>query len=614
MKTRPIFAFAAALAFAAVAHGDQISPREIWSQATSAAANGDIDSAMKKTSEMIDTGRSYGLRTFPVYASSAANLAREARKRGEPDVAQWASKAADQLDPNSPAVAFSNADYARDLGNWGRAIRDAFTGFARIFRNYKTRLLGQSDLLIVAVTALALTAALFATSLFIRYGRSMAHDFREILAQRIQGGSVSVLAFALLFLPFFLWLGPTWLFLYWFVIFFGYANITERIFSIVILLLLLLLPIAGDRAATWIAGVENPIVKAAITSNEQSYEPEALRRLQDLATVIPENGTVQLLLGNLELFEGNEAQAAVHYRRSAELKETAGVHVNLGNLHFLNNDFAAAITEYEKAEALDPNLAIAFYNHSVASGEMYRFDEQGQKLEQAKKIDRALIERFAQKPPSQKIVIYKPSIPEAWTVAEGIARRGVARTLFGNYALFDPGRSAANPVTLGGVLAILLSVGVWIKRRKAGFAGMCIKCGRTFCHRCKSARESATYCTQCIHIYLKRDGVALDTKRAKLEEVSEHHARMQRRNRLMATVLPGSAQLLEGRTAVGLIGTFLFLFSVITAILVGRLAPAIGPVAETAQLLVRVLAILFAVVMWFLLSLPVYRRRATTVA
>jgi hypothetical protein len=42
---------------------------------------------------------------------------------------------------------------------------------------------------------------------------------------------------------------------------------------------------------------------------------------------------------------------------------------------------------------------------------------------------------------------------------------------------------------------------------------------------------------------------------------------------------------------------------------VGRLAPALGPVANTAQLIVRLLAILLAIITWVVLSLPVYRRR-----
>jgi len=45
------------------------------------------------------------------------------------------------------------------------------------------------------------------------------------------------------------------------------------------------------------------------------------------------------------------------------------------------------------------------------------------------------------------------------------------------------------------------------------------------------------------------------------------------------------------------------------ALLVGRLAPELAP-GELAKMIVRVLAILLAVVTWFVMTVPVYRRRA----
>src|SRR5436853_4217884 len=131
---------------------------------------------------------------------------------------------------------------------------------------------------------------------------------------------------------------------------------------------------------------------------------------------------------------------------------------------------------------------------------------------------------------------------------------------------------AQNPIAVGGVCAATLAPLMFMKRRRAGLAGSCIKCGRTFCPRCKSARESATFCTQCIHIYLKRDGVSAATKRSKLEEVSEHQTDVLKRNRWLATFLPGSAQVIEGHTAAGTVSAFVFLFFVSLAFLAGRLA------------------------------------------
>jgi hypothetical protein len=239
---------------------------------------------------------------------------------------------------------------------------------------------------------------------------------------------------------------------------------------------------------------------------------------------------------------------------------------------------------------------------------LYKFDQQAQKLDYAKQVDASSIDRITKQPSAQKVVLYHPPIAQAWSVSSNIARRGVARSLFGNYAWFDPVESVRNPLTLAAILTILLAPAVHKIRGKTGYAGACIKCGRTYCPRCKSAHESATFCTQCIHIYLKRDGVSMATKRAKLVEVSGHQEGVLTRNRWLATFLPGSAHFIEGRTAAGTIGTFVFLFFVSLALLSGRLAPVLAP-GDAASMFVRIVAIVLAVILWIFMTLPVYRRR-----
>ena len=611
MKRRLLSLLAACACLGSLAvYAEDLAPRDIWPQATSAADSGNVNAAAKKTNELTETGKSYGIKTFPGYAVSASALSRQAAKQGNKPAADWGAKAADALDPTSAAVAFMRADAAAESKNWGSALPALARGFTNLLHNYRSRLLSRSDFLITLLLAIALTAAIFAISLFVRYGRAMSHDFRELIGQRMSGGSVSVLAFALLFLPIFLWLGPIWLVFYWFIIFFGYAKPGERILIVVFSLLIAVAPVVLDITSHWIAGVDSPVVMSAIASEERSYQPDALRRMQELVNIVPDDAVLHLLIGNLYLQDGNEQQATQHYRRSAELHDSAGAHVNLGDLHFFNNDFATAVTEYNKAEALDPKLAIAFYDDAIALGELYKFDQQAQRLDQAKHIDRSAIERLSSQPPAQKVVLYHPQISQAWAVSTSIARRGVARSLFGNYAWVDPAESARNPLTLGAILTVILAPLLFLKRRRAGFAGACIKCGRTFCPRCKSAHESATFCTQCIHIYLKRDGVSMATKRAKLEEVSEHQGGVLTRNRWLATFFPGSAQFIEGRTVRGTIGAFVFVFFVSLAILAGRLAPVLAP-GDAAKMLVRIVAIAVAVVLWILLTLPIYRRHVS---
>src|SRR5438132_8730354 len=82
------------------ARAEQVAPRDVWPQATAAADGSDFDTAYKKTNELTDLGKSYGIKTFPVYASSAAAMAREAAHKGTKLAADWGNKSADQLDPN----------------------------------------------------------------------------------------------------------------------------------------------------------------------------------------------------------------------------------------------------------------------------------------------------------------------------------------------------------------------------------------------------------------------------------------------------------------------------------------------------------------------------------
>lgn len=583
----------------------QSSPRDLWAQAAGAIDGGDVGAASKTTAQLVELARTNGIKTLPMYAASAAALSRQAAQRKNAAVAEWGDKAADQLDPSSATVAFIRSEAAANAGNWKDAVVFASRGIGSSFATYRSRVLSRSDAVVVATVAAILTASLFAIILFLRYARSMAHDFREILGQRIRGGSVTVLAFALLFLPLFLWLGPVWLMLYWFVIFFGYANVTERVLIIIAALVIAAAPLVLDVVANEVAGIDSPVMVAEVASVERSYEPDALRRMQELVAVVPNNPTLHLLLGNLLVQEGNHQQAGQSYRRSIDLQDTAGAHVNLGFMHFLDNDMGAAINEFQRAEQLDPTLAIAFYDHSIAAGEAFHFDEQAKMLDQAKRLDGS-VERLASS--TSKLAMYHPPISSAWAEAEAIARRGVARSLFGNYAWFDPLISIQNPVTLGGVLTIIAAPLLFLKRRRAGLAGACIKCGRTFCHRCKSARESATYCTQCIHIYLKRDGVSLATKRDKLDQVQQHQHGMARRNKIFSSFLPGTGQMLEGRTLAGVIGLFVFLCFVSLAVLTGHLAPVLAP-GGVAKILVRVVAILLAIVVWFLMTPAIYRRK-----
>jgi tetratricopeptide (TPR) repeat protein len=599
-----------AAATPAFAQSESIAPRDIWPAVTAAADAGDLEAADKKLAQMMDLGRTLGIQRYPLYAQSAIGLARSAHASKQPELSRWAETAALRLDPQSPTVAFSSADLAREQSRWGAVARLLARGMTNSFLDYRTRTVTTSNLAVVLAIVITVATFGFALVLFTAHRRSAAHDLREILGDRFGGGVTSVIAFALLFLPIFLWMGPVWLVFFWYVVFFVYASARERVAGTILLLLFAFVPLMLHWSSYRTTGVNSPVLRAAVASDSFSYQPDALRRIRELLDALPEDGTLHLLAGNLEVLEGNENAALIHYKRATELDpKLAGANLNAGNLRFLHNDFRAAIREYEEAARKDPTMAIAYYNHSVAAGETYGFDEQGQKLALAKKYDRSYVERLLKNPPPQKIVRYQLPIDDAWALTNAISRKRAGRELFANFARLDLLGNAPNPGSIGAVLALIGGFALWRKTRTIGHAGACIKCGRTFCPKCKSSRESATYCTQCIHIYLKRDGVSIDTKRAKLEEVQEFQAGVVLTKKILATVLPGSASALDGATVRGIFSLTLFAGFVSIAILIGRLAPISTP-AVTIRALIQIVAIAGAVVTWLVVSLPVYRQRA----
>ncbi|HUF18685.1 MAG TPA: hypothetical protein VMS12_11645 [Thermoanaerobaculia bacterium] len=587
------------------------SPQELWFIATEAIREGDRTGAESTVQQILLTGRSVGVTRFPVYADATAAYAMQAFRAGNDDLAQWSLRLASTLDPKLPDVDFTAADMAYARSDWRAYGESILGGFRKSSANYRTRLLATSDLILVTSAALAITITLFALLLFYRYGRAAAHDFCEVLSTKSNPRVSAVLGWGLLFAPLFVWLGPTWLILYWLALFFGYATRAERAVIIGAIVIMGILPLVLAWTSFRISGIDSPVIQAAVASAERSLNPEPLRRLEQLAEIMPDEPLLYLLMGDLEVQQANERAAAQHYRRAIDLDErVAGAQLNLGNLYFFENDFQTASLQYERAAQLDPSMAIAYYNHAVASGELYKFSEQGQQLAEARDRDRASIAKLLGNPPLTKVVMHEFPVGQAWNLAERIARSGDAREIYGNHALFEPAVALRNPLTLAAILALALAILLWVFRRKNGFAGECQKCGRTFCFRCKASRESASYCTQCIHIYLKRDGVSLETKRDKIQEVQDFQAATQRRKKILSALAPGAGHIIGERTLRGVGLLLLFVLFVTLALLIGNLAPLAAP-APAMKMSVRMLAIGLAALVWIVAFISMLRHKST---
>jgi hypothetical protein len=167
----------------------------------------------------------------------------------------------------------------------------------------------------------------------------------------------------------------------------------------------------------------------------------------------------------------------------------------------------------------------------------------------------------------------------------------------------------ANPVTGVFFMATIVGwIGVALRTKFMWTAQACTKCGKVFCPRCKSATESASYCSQCISVFLKRDVVAMEQQQAKMARIERWDKLVWLGRRIAAVLSPGGGLVFDGKLlrgfALGLAGWLCLFGLLIWSPLFVR---SVEPYATTVPL--QVLFGLFAAGIWFLSVMLAWSRR-----
>jgi hypothetical protein len=222
--------------------------------------------------------------------------------------------------------------------------------------------------------------------------------------------------------------------------------------------------------------------------------------------------------------------------------------VNRGNIHFRSVDLNQAITEYKLAVDRDRTLALAWRNGSIAHAQSLKADVASDWLATAQRLDRGSVQDWTDAVGADHVVDADLSAGEI-----------VGLVLEARPDIMSGLKSAVfNPISL----AALAGIGILLFRFKRGMgtleASSCEKCGRAFCARCHATGKSSTYCTQCVHLYIKKDGVSPVVRTAKLREVERHLQLTSIAVRLFNLVLPGAGSLYATRYVTGSVLLFVW--------------------------------------------------------
>jgi len=538
----------------------------LWFARKAHLAAGRDEEVKRQSDLLLAFAREEGVRRLENVAGALVAEAHRFIAEGSYDRALASLDLAEAFDPGRPQTSMARAAvlWKSGRGSLGAVRQVAVAAKASVLRAWTNLTLVQYLALVLVLGMVgALTA--FAVLMAVRHHVPFRHDVEEWMLRHGRPGLAAPAGWAVLLLPLLSWVGAGWLLLYWIAATFRYLRRAEKV-AAAALLVVAAAAMPAYRVAVGLYGVlADPAVRTTLAAASGSYEPDRVLELQALVRAHPTDATYRFLLANL--YKSGHFFEDAYEEYQAALRVDPGLyqaHVNSGNVFFLAGRQAEAVVQYRRALDVNPRSALAWYNTYLAQQQSFHLKESEESLRRAREIDGKgianLLARRGRDGDHAAVVDASVGLGSVWKAALS------GETLKpGRAAEAGPGtglRLLLNPLTgaslaaLAACLMLGLSAGHEPARR-------CIRCGRPFCPACKSHREAHEYCSQCVHLFVLGDGLAPQTKMRKMYEVERHDRRTRRLGRLVSLVLPGSAQLLRGRTAAGVLLLVIWLAALI---------------------------------------------------
>jgi hypothetical protein len=480
-----------------------------------------------------------------------------------------------RFDPASPEVWFATAHLHAAAGRW--AAFPAAVGraaFALVRDDRLAHIVWPGALLSLVVVGVAVLGVWALVAIRTALPR-LWHDLLEMGEHWRLGSNGAVLALLVLALPLFAGGDPLLLVLWVFAFSWSYLSAGQKAVGVATLLLTAAAPLLVEISYRALTHPPNPVERAAAALAEHRYDPYVLEELNSLTDLLGDDPEFRRLQGDCYRQYGLLDAAAIAYREGLRVAPRNGdLSLAIGTINYQEGDYNAALSAFQTAREAGVDPQVAYYNLSLTHAQLYHFKESDEMMTLARNAGEGRL-RDLTRGRAQEIVQPILSLKQA----RGLIGRKDTVTLLNRGLLAPPlvrERWLTHPLTLGAFAALVIAIGVFLVReRTTGFAAACLKCGRAFCRRCKLSRESQSYCTQCVNIFLKKDMVAAEQQTAKRRQLRRYYFWQGIERRVADFVLPGLGLSANGRTAIGLL--LIALTALVVAIFMVWLPRFVGP-------------------------------------
>jgi hypothetical protein len=542
-----------------------------WAGVTKALDAGDMSGVRERCDVLLQATRGHDLQRLTPMA-----LALVAKSHTVPSAdARSLLEQAARLDPASPEVWLATAHQHAAGGRWAAfpaAIGRA--AFALVRDGRHAHSVWPSAVLSLVVVAIAVLGVWGLVAIRTALSR-LWHDLLEMGESWRLGSNGAVLAVLFLALPLFAGGDPLLLILWVFALSWSYLATGQKMVGVVALLLTALAQLLVEVSYRRLTHPGNPIERAATALAEHRYDPYVLEELNALTDMFGDDPEFRRLQGDCYRQYGLLDAAAIAYREGLRVAPRNGeLSLAVGTIHYLEGDYHAALAAFQSAREAGVDPQAAYFNLSLTHAQLYHFKESDEAMTLARNAGEGRLQELT-RGRSQEILQPVQTLRQA----RGLVGRKDTVTLLNRGLLAPPlvrERWLTHPLALSAFAALVIAIGIFLVReRTTGFAAACLKCGRAFCRRCKLSRESQSYCTQCVNIFLKKDMVAAEQQSAKRRQLRRYYFWQGIERRVADFILPGLGLAGGGRSLLGAI--FIGLTVLVLAIFLVWFPRFVGP-------------------------------------
>lgn len=514
-------------------------------------------------SEMIGFCIDRGLRPSPDTAELFMSLAHQARRRENWKEYRRYARYATSFAPWAPSPHLALAETAEKKEGLfsGNFFFESLMAFIGSFVYLDARYTAMVNLALWLRTTLFLALGLLSLLLFFKYQKLLRHDVSEWFG----GGTsswINIAGLIVLFLPSLLLLSGYWWVIWWAGLFLLYAKWPER--AVIVITVLLFVATGAFSYYTY-----QSLYLTRLPPHDSNIRCRTNRIDMSMDGALTEHinpsdpldKTFSTLLGGRYMLHGSYAKAQNIYNSLLkEYPDDAQAANNLGCVLVYENRYEEAIQQFSDAIASEPSMAVAYFNRSIARNKVFDFTGSQKDQQMARKYNPRLLERSDLNTtedwsPIPVWLSLNTTRSIATRLAENklLSMKGAIKPGTSIYALiFKPAFSTWAMLFLVGFIALLAV------KKPSFFARACNKCGQPFCSRCKTSLEFESYCSQCVHLFIKQDGVSPEARLKKNYEVRHYRLTGRIAGTVFGLLAPGSAHLLEGRTVTGTAILFLW--------------------------------------------------------